>query len=223
MQITSSEDRSTLLAVGVRQPRIDASRALAVPGQALEEPAPMPIIHSIDVCAAVVPLDKVTSFSNRTVSARHYGLVKVRSQEGAEGLGFCYVGSAGGELFRVAVEQLLAPVLLGQDSYAVEALWKATYQECLLPLRRVLLGRPGAQLPTPDRSATGAPRRSCAAAPGPGSGFQLRRAGGVAAWTLADPALTDRASMPCPPRCRRPPAPRPMPPAPACGGCSRPC
>ena len=34
----------------------------------------MPVIQSIDICAACVPLDKVTSFSNRTVSARHYGL-----------------------------------------------------------------------------------------------------------------------------------------------------
>ena len=34
-------------------------------------------ISSISVCAARVPLDKVTSFSNRTVHARDYGLVKV--------------------------------------------------------------------------------------------------------------------------------------------------
>ncbi|MFJ1300014.1 mandelate racemase/muconate lactonizing enzyme family protein [Pseudomonadota bacterium AL_CKDN230030165-1A_HGKHYDSX7] len=92
----------------------------------------MPIITSIDVCAARVPLDKVTSFSNRTVSERHYGLVKVRSADGIEGIGFCYVGSAAGELFRVAVEQLLAPVVLGRDSLDVEALWQEMYQESLL-------------------------------------------------------------------------------------------
>lgn len=92
----------------------------------------MPIIASIETCAATVPLDKVTSFSNRTVTSRHYGLVKVRSADGIEGIGFCYVGSAAGELFRVAVEQLLAPVLLGKDSLAVEALWRDMYQEALL-------------------------------------------------------------------------------------------
>ena len=32
----------------------------------------------------------------------------------------------------MAVEQLLAPVLLGQDSHAVERLWAAMYQEALL-------------------------------------------------------------------------------------------
>jgi L-alanine-DL-glutamate epimerase-like enolase superfamily enzyme len=92
----------------------------------------LPTIESIEVCAARVPLDKVTSLSNRTVTDRHYGLVTVRSSDGNEGIGFCYVGSAAGELFRVAVEQLLGPVLLGQDSFAVESLWKQMYQEALL-------------------------------------------------------------------------------------------
>lgn len=92
----------------------------------------MPTIKSIEVCAARVPLDKVTSFSNRTVVDRHYGLVKIRSADGIEGIGFCYVGSAAGELFRVAVEELLAPVLIGRDSLAVEGLWKDMYQESLL-------------------------------------------------------------------------------------------
>jgi L-alanine-DL-glutamate epimerase-like enolase superfamily enzyme len=92
----------------------------------------MPIIESIAVCAAAVPLDHVTSFSTRTVSTRHYGLVKVRSTDGVEGIGFCYIGSTAGELLTVAVEQLLAPVLIGQDSYAVEGLWQAMYSEALL-------------------------------------------------------------------------------------------
>jgi L-alanine-DL-glutamate epimerase-like enolase superfamily enzyme len=92
----------------------------------------VPIIKSIEVCAARVPLDKVTSFSNRTVTERHYGLVKVRTADGIEGVGFCYVGSTAGDLFRVAVEQLLAPVILGRDSLAVEGLWKDMYQESLL-------------------------------------------------------------------------------------------
>ncbi|SOZ17455.1 putative racemase [Cupriavidus taiwanensis] len=56
----------------------------------------------------------------------------MRTADGLEGIGFCYVGSAAGEIFRVAVEQLLAPVLLGKDSLAVEGLWKDMYQEALL-------------------------------------------------------------------------------------------
>ncbi|SOE51434.1 Muconate cycloisomerase [plant metagenome] len=96
----------------------------------------MPKIASIDVCAAAVPLDKVTSFSNRSVSTRHYGLVKVRTDDGIEGIGFCYVGSAAGGIFSAAVQELLAPVLLGKDTHAVEALWRDMYQESLLQGRQ---------------------------------------------------------------------------------------
>lgn len=92
----------------------------------------MPKIASISVCTARVPLARATAFARRTVTARDYGLVKVRSTDGAEGIGFCYVGNRGGELLPVAVERLLAPVLLGQDSYGVEGLWQAMYQEALL-------------------------------------------------------------------------------------------
>jgi len=82
----------------------------------------VPIIKSIEVCAASVPLDKVTSFSSRTVTNRHYGSVKIRRANGIEGVGFCYVGNAAGELFRIAVEQLLGPILIGKGSLAVERL-----------------------------------------------------------------------------------------------------
>lgn len=89
-------------------------------------------IQSVSVCVARVPLEHVTSFATRTVSARDYCLVKVRSTEGIEGIGFCYVGSAGGNIARVAVEELFAPKLIGQDSLRSEGLWQEMYQESLL-------------------------------------------------------------------------------------------
>ena len=92
----------------------------------------MSIIESIQVAAVSVPLDKVTSFSTRTVSERHYCIVKVRSKEGIEGIGFCYVGSAGGAIAKVAVEQLLAKKLIGQNSYRSEGLWMEMYDESIL-------------------------------------------------------------------------------------------
>jgi L-alanine-DL-glutamate epimerase-like enolase superfamily enzyme len=92
----------------------------------------MPIIASIDVATAVVPLDVVTSFATRTVSERHYCLVKVRSTEGVEGIGFCYVGSAAGDIAKVAVEQLLAPRLLGRESRVSEGLWQTMNAESVL-------------------------------------------------------------------------------------------
>ncbi|WP_114639025.1 mandelate racemase/muconate lactonizing enzyme family protein [Polynucleobacter necessarius] len=92
----------------------------------------MPIIESIQVASVAVPLDKVTSFSTRTVSERHYCLVKVRGKDGYEGIGFCYVGSAGGDIAKIAVEQLLAPRLIGQNSHRSEGLWMEMYNESIL-------------------------------------------------------------------------------------------
>jgi L-alanine-DL-glutamate epimerase-like enolase superfamily enzyme len=92
----------------------------------------MPRIQSVSVCIARVALDTVTSFATRTVSARDYCLVKVRSAQGVEGIGFCYAGSTAGNIAKVAVEELLAPKLIGQESLRVEGLWQDMYQESLL-------------------------------------------------------------------------------------------
>ncbi len=92
----------------------------------------MPSIQSVSVCVVRVPLEHVTSFATRTVSARDYCLVKVRSTEGVEGIGFCYVGSTAGNICKVAVEELLAKKLIGQESLRVEGLWQEMYQESLL-------------------------------------------------------------------------------------------
>src|SRR5712675_2071808 len=100
-------------------------------GGPLQTPA-MPKIASISVATARVPLDQVTSFATRTVSARDYGLVKVQSVEGTHGIGFCYAGSSGGTMVAHAVEHLLSPLLLGEESLRVEGLWQRMFQESLL-------------------------------------------------------------------------------------------
>ena len=92
----------------------------------------MPKIQSVSVCVVRIPLDNVTAFATRTVSARDYCLVKVRSAQGAEGIGFCYAGSTAGNIAKAAVEELLAPKLVGQESLRVEGLWQELYQESLL-------------------------------------------------------------------------------------------
>ena len=84
------------------------------------------------MCNVSVPLDRVTSFATRTVKDRHYCLVKIRSKDGAEGLGFCYAGTTAGNIVRTAVQELLAPLLIGEDSTRVEGLWEEMYRESLL-------------------------------------------------------------------------------------------
>ena len=85
----------------------------------------MSTIESVHVSVARVPLDKVTSFATRTVSARDYCLVKVRSTDGVEGIGFCYVGStrrahrAGG-----ASRSSWRRCWSARTRYRVEGLWQ---------------------------------------------------------------------------------------------------
>jgi L-alanine-DL-glutamate epimerase-like enolase superfamily enzyme len=89
-------------------------------------------IASVSVCAVRVPLDRTTSFATRTVQSRDYCLVKIRSTDEVQGIGFCYAGTSGGNVARMAIEELLAPILIGQDSTRVEGLWREMYRETLL-------------------------------------------------------------------------------------------
>lgn len=89
-------------------------------------------ISSVSVCVARVPLDRVTSFSTRTVKVRDYCLVKVQSADGATGIGFCYVGNAGANVARVSVEELLAPLIIGDESTRTEGIWEEMYRQSLL-------------------------------------------------------------------------------------------
>ncbi|MDB5806676.1 MAG: putative mandelate racemase/muconate lactonizing enzyme family protein [Betaproteobacteria bacterium] len=98
----------------------------------------MPIIESVSVCIARVPLDKPVIFSTRKVTAREYCLIRIRSTDGHEGLGYCYAVNSAGRLLQVAATDLLAPRLVGQESLRVEGLWTEMYQDALL------LGRAGA-------------------------------------------------------------------------------
>jgi L-alanine-DL-glutamate epimerase-like enolase superfamily enzyme len=89
-------------------------------------------IESVRARTLCIPLDTATAFSTRRVTNRYYTIVRVGTDDGAEGIGFCYVGSAAGGLATMAVRELLAPLLMGQDPYAVEGLWDMMYQETLL-------------------------------------------------------------------------------------------
>jgi L-alanine-DL-glutamate epimerase-like enolase superfamily enzyme len=89
-------------------------------------------IESVSVCIARVPLDNAVTFSTRTVTAREYCLVKVRSVDGVEGIGYCYAVNTSGRLLSVAVTDLLGARVVGQESLRVEGLWQEMYAEALL-------------------------------------------------------------------------------------------
>jgi L-alanine-DL-glutamate epimerase-like enolase superfamily enzyme len=89
-------------------------------------------IEAVSACTARVPLEAATEFATRRVLAREYTLVRVRGDDGVEGIGFCYSGAQAGALTTEAVRTLLAPLLMGEDAHRVEGLWQAMYQESLL-------------------------------------------------------------------------------------------
>lgn len=93
-------------------------------------------VTALTAATLVIPLRNVTSFATRTVRERHYTLVKVSTEDGIEGLGFCYCGNAAGWLVTGAVRDLLAGHVVGRDAHQTEAIWDAMYRDALLMGRR---------------------------------------------------------------------------------------
>ncbi len=89
-------------------------------------------IVSVRARSVRIPLQNPTAFSQREVTARDYSLVKIRTDDGLEGIGHCYAGHSGGKVVTLAVRELLAPMVIGAESTSVELLWKRMYQEVLL-------------------------------------------------------------------------------------------
>src|SRR5262249_49988390 len=89
-------------------------------------------ITEVRARAICIPLEVQTSFSNRTMNERHYGLIEIDCDDATTGLGFCYVGSAGGTIFPEIVSTLFSGLLAGRDPFEVEALWQAMYQHAIL-------------------------------------------------------------------------------------------
>lgn len=89
-------------------------------------------IVSVMARTVCIPLDKVTAFSTRVVTERHYCLVRVRTADGIEGIGFCYAGNKAGGLVASAVRELFAPLLAGQNPWLVEGLWERMYRDAIL-------------------------------------------------------------------------------------------
>ncbi len=89
-------------------------------------------VVSVEAATCVVPLDVGIAFSTRAVAERHFTLVRIRTDTGAEGIGFCYCGHKAGVLVTLAVRELLADVVVGRDPHQTEAIWDAMYRETLL-------------------------------------------------------------------------------------------
>jgi L-alanine-DL-glutamate epimerase-like enolase superfamily enzyme len=98
-------------------------------------------IATISAELVSVPVEPAAGFSTRTVHHREYVIVRLRDEQGStEGIGYTYAGNSGGRLVVDLVNDLIAPILIGQDAGAIEQNWDLVYRELLL------IGRRGAVL-----------------------------------------------------------------------------
>lgn len=95
-------------------------------------------VKRVEARTLAIPLGKPLAFATRYVTRREYTLVRIQTEEGVEGTGYCYCGNRAGRLVTEFVRQLFRDHLLGADPFAVETLWNEMYRDA------VLLGRRGA-------------------------------------------------------------------------------
>lgn len=94
------------------------------------------VIEELRASAVRVPLHKPMSFSTRNVEFRDYVLVYLTTEDGTQGIGYTYAGNSGGQWLADAVNDLIAPLLIGRDAGAIEDNWELVYRDLLLLGRR---------------------------------------------------------------------------------------
>lgn len=92
----------------------------------------MATIKSVSARTVRVPLSAPVAFSTRQISARHYTIARVETDDGVVGHGVCHGGNKAGTLSTIAVREYLAQLLVGRDPHCTEALWQDMSQDTLL-------------------------------------------------------------------------------------------
>lgn len=98
------------------------------------------VIASVTATPVAVPVKVPTRMATRALTSREYVLVNVAASDGAEGIGYSYIGTVGARLVADLLMSVLGPLLIGRSPGASAELWPELYQELLL------IGRRGAVL-----------------------------------------------------------------------------
>ncbi|MBT2274983.1 mandelate racemase/muconate lactonizing enzyme family protein [Rhodococcus qingshengii] len=98
-------------------------------------------ITSVLARNVAVPLATPTRIATRDIVTRNYLLITIQTDSGIEGLGYAYSGTLGGDTLVKSVEDIIAPLVIGEDAHDISRLWSRVYQEGLLAGRRGLLIR----------------------------------------------------------------------------------
>ena len=88
-----------------------------------------------------IPLERPVRIATREVRGLEFVLTFVKTDDGRQGVGYTYAGTVGGTMVRAAVDDVLAPVLVGGDADLIEHHWAAMFQQGLLVGRRGALLR----------------------------------------------------------------------------------
>ena len=95
-------------------------------------------IQTVEARTISIPLRKPLAFATRSVARREYTIVRVLTEDGVEGMGYCYCGNRAGGLVTQFVREFLRDHVVGADPFAVETIWTRMYRDA------ILLGRRGA-------------------------------------------------------------------------------
>jgi L-alanine-DL-glutamate epimerase-like enolase superfamily enzyme len=93
-------------------------------------------ITALQANTVVVPLEVDTAIATRAIKNREYTLVRVTSDNGTEGYGFCYGGSHSGHLSTTAARDLLRQHVVGKEYQDTEPLWNSMFRDSVLHGRR---------------------------------------------------------------------------------------
>ncbi|MBP1934550.1 mandelate racemase/muconate lactonizing enzyme family protein [Ammoniphilus resinae] len=82
-----------------------------------------------------IPLENPVGFSIKTLRYRDYLMVRVQSDQGIEGIGFCLQDTSAKPV-QAVVDELLAPMLIGEDPRDIAKLWDKMYFQTVRAGRR---------------------------------------------------------------------------------------
>jgi D-arabinonate dehydratase len=82
-----------------------------------------------------IPLPNPVGFSIKTLTHREHLLVRIESDAGVEGVGFC-LQDISGKAAKAAMDELLAPMIIGEDPRNINKIWERLYWQTVRAGRR---------------------------------------------------------------------------------------
>lgn len=83
-------------------------------------------VTDVESFAISIPLDEPVAFATRTVEARDYVVVRVRTDTGLEGVGYS-LGYDGSPILADVVSKLLAPIVVDRNPHDTERIWREMF------------------------------------------------------------------------------------------------